>query len=266
MAKEYVEIDGIPITQIDYNEDENAIYLFSGKEKVAVARNMQINPKSIAKVKKRKARLTKINSVLIKVGSVITAGALVAGLVAGGLYIKKSNKENKLEKEEILANSRNLVASYVQTVDGRAIVMEFLTEALDEVEEDIEKQKAETGLDYSGQEFIQIKLENDILDAQEVNYEASEAAELGQTELAQKYIIDYAGRLKEAVLYSSEYGMIIGEGKYKGYANAIVVEGKIYMEVDIAMLENGILPKGSLLIDNTLYAPANAFEKGKALS
>ena len=266
MAKEYVEIDGIPITQIDLNAEDNAIYLFSGKTKVAVARNLMVNPKAIDKVKKRKAKLAKISNFFVKAGSVVAVTAILSGMVAVGIYIHKGQDESKLANEEVLNNARNLVYNYVKTADGRAIVMDFLTEALEEVEADIEQQKIETNSAYSGQEFIKVKLENDILDAQEVNYNASEAEELGQKDLAKEYIADYSGKLIEAVLYSSEYGMIIGSGSYKGYATAIMVDGEIYMEVDIATLENGILPKGSLLIDNMLYAPAKEFEKGKTLS
>ncbi len=259
-------IDGIAITNIEYDDENNTIILYSGKTQIAECINVRVNDISIAKLKKKKIRRAKREAVTLKIGSFLTVSAVIAGLIGGMFFIKDLQVKAEVEKQEKLASVEDLALNYIKTTDGRSIVMSFLAEALADLEKTSVTDKEANNGNYSSLGRMEETMHNYIAEAEDNRVKALDAAAVGDKEKTEQYTIAYASKLMAAVRFASENGMMIGDGEYRGYEKAIFIDGVVYLIIDLASLEDGILPKGAILVDNVLYAPADIYEQIKTLS
>lgn len=261
--KDQGQIKGFPITNVEIDTQEDVINLYSGKFAIAEGRNIRFNEKAIKTLQRKKIRRAKIRGVVGKVGAGLGITSLIAAVFAGLVILKDFDDDFKTRTASELEIGQNIIMEMVKTPDGQDIIAAYLDDVLNDVSYTIDNAE---GRDVNGWRLFETDFEKALSDAAITKQKAREAKELGETDLAEQYTIDYAGRLTAAANEAATNGMIIGVGDYEGYKDAKMIDDKLYMVVDTKSLTNGVLPKGSILIDNVLYAPTNPFESNKSLS
>lgn len=226
--------------------------------------NLKINKDAVEKLSNKtfslinwiKERLKAIGLTLAIMGLVVAVGASLSQASDVDAIAATGNKTSISESEEEYSKKINMLFEddkWLPLIN--AFVGEVAEDYADAVrrfqeqyDSGLEAYKRECGIAEFEQNLLELYLCEDKLSGDYQN----DFGEIEDTTTLKK---DYKYALYKLVKIAEENGDKFGEGKYAIYATATVVDGKVYYEIDLSKLENGVLPEGSKIVDGRLYCP-----------